>query len=266
MKPAINKKCRIFIYSVFFSLSCLAQTPPLNIIPKPASLVQKEGLFVIDENTSIQVLAGNKELQALAQYFSGHISRISSYKLPLNQKRKKAIRFLLAKGVKGNAEGYELNVSPEAITISAFGREGVFYGLQSLLQMLPAVRTNEALQVPCLEISDAPAFGWRGLMLDVSCHFYPVETIKELIDLLALYKMNVFHWHLTDNEGWRLEIKKYPKLISVGAWRTETPGNVFYKKDTVVPTTPAYHYGGYYTQQEAKEVVAQTQKLLPQYL
>ena len=256
MKLLVNKGWKLFACSVFFSLSSLAQAPALNIIPQPASLQQKEGVFVIDNSVSVNYAAGNKALQRLAAYFSDHVRRISAYRLPFNQKRPKAVLLQVNNTVRGGEEAYRLTVTPSSITVAAATPKGIFYGLQSLLQTLPAVRTNEALLVPCMEISDAPRFGWRGFTLDVSRHFYPVEAIKEIIDLLALYKLNVFHWHLTDNEGWRMEIKKYPKLTSVGAWRTEIPGSVFYKKDTLVPTGPSYRYGGYYTQEQVKDVVA----------
>jgi hexosaminidase len=230
-----------------------------NIIPHPTNIQQQDGSFTIDNNTSIQFEWGNKELAALGSYFAEHIQKVSGYTLPLNAKKKKSIQFVLTKLDDIGAEGYKLSVSPSAIRIKANTKAGIFYGLQSLIQTLPVIQTNGALQIPAMDISDEPRFGWRGMMLDVSRHFYSVDAIKEFIDLLALYKMNVFHWHLTDNEGWRLEIKKYPKLTSVGAWRKEIPGSVFYKKDSTYEqeiTGKHYTYGGYYTQEQAKEVVA----------
>ncbi|MFB9864377.1 beta-N-acetylhexosaminidase [Rufibacter immobilis] len=234
-----------------------------SIIPQPVSLVQKTGTFTIDGNTSLQFQKSNRELAALAGYFANHVRNVSGLELPLNKKKAKTIQFTIEKLAGLGPEGYLLTVSPEAIVIKGNSRAGVFYGFQSLIQTLPAIRTNEALQVPAMEIQDEPRFGWRGMMLDVSRHFYSVEAIKQFIDLLALYKMNTFHWHLTDDEGWRLEIKKYPKLTSVGAWRQEIPGSVFYKKDSVYSASLAgkkpYTYGGYYTQEQAREVVAYAQ-------
>ena len=251
-----NRQSLLGLYFLFgFILQAQAQ---VHIIPQPASMELEGDYFIIDANTSIQFKQSDKDLAALGAYFSDYIRNISGYTLPLNKKKKKSIRFVLEK-VDVGAEGYKLSVSLAAILIKANTRAGLFYGLQSLLQTLPAVRTNEALQVPGMEITDAPRFEWRGMMLDVSRHFYSVEAIKDIIDLLALYKMNVFHWHLTDNEGWRLEIKKYPKLTQVGAWRLEIPGSVFYKPDSAYASplsgTP-YRYGGYYTQEQAREVVA----------
>ncbi|GGK72606.1 beta-N-acetylhexosaminidase [Rufibacter glacialis] len=236
-----------------------AQAPPA-IIPQPVSLTLKDGFFTIDAATSLQFKAKDKELEGLGQFFAKHVKNISGLEVPLNKKKAKAIRFELASLDGLGKEGYTLSVSPEAILIKGNTTAGVFYGLQSLIQTLPAVRTNQALQVPAMEISDEPRFGWRGMMLDVSRHFFTVEAVKEFIDLLALYKMNTFHWHLTDDEGWRLEIKKYPRLTSVGAWRQELPRGIFYKKDSAYTASLAgskpYRYGGFYTQEQAREVVA----------
>ncbi|PRY02912.1 hexosaminidase [Pontibacter ummariensis] len=245
-----------------FGFILQAQAQQVNIIPQPVSLDLKEGYFILDENTSLEFMRSNKELAALAQYFANHVKEVSGYSMPLNKRKAKTIRFELESMGDLGAEGYKLSVSPDAIRIRGNTKAGVFNGLQSLIQMLPAVRTNEALQVPAMDIADEPRFGWRGMMLDVSRHFYTVDAVKEFLDLMALYKMNTFHWHLTDNEGWRLEIKKYPKLTSVGAWRQEIPGSVYYKLDSTYKeplTGKPYTYGGYYTQEQAREVVAYAQ-------
>jgi hexosaminidase len=214
-----------------------------------------DGYFIIDNNTALQFNTGNKELAALATYFKNQVIALSGHSLAFNQPEKKPIRLQITPLKELRTEGYQLSVTPTHVVLKANAQAGLFYGLQSLLQALPPIRTNEALQVPCMQISDYPRFGWRGMMLDVSRHFYSVAAIKELLDLLALYKMNVFHWHLTDNEGWRIEIKKYPELTSVGAWRQEVPGSIFYSKDSIPRATP-YTYGGYYTQEEVRQVVA----------
>ena len=243
----------LLLYLIFAAL--FKTNAQVNIIPQPAKVNLGKGYFVIDAGTGIQYPLKNKELAQLGSYFSSYIKNISGYRLQVNKKAKKSIRFELVKAQNLGREGYQLHVSPSSILIKANSKEGLFYGLQSIIQTLPAVRTNAALQVPGMDITDYPRFKWRGVMLDVSRHFFTVDAIKEILDLMALYKMNVFHWHLCDNEGWRLEIKKYPKLTSVGAWRKEIPGSVFYKKDSTLTGTP-YTYGGYYTQEQAKEVVA----------
>ncbi|KAA5542968.1 beta-N-acetylhexosaminidase [Adhaeribacter rhizoryzae] len=251
--------CFLLFFLFGFLFPARAQ---VNIIPQPANLKMNSDHFVIDKYTVIQYKRTDKELAALATYFANQVKNISDYALPVNKKEKKNIAFVLEKVAEVGPEGYKMAVTPTAIQIKANTKAGIFYGLQSLLQTLPALRTNEPLQVPCMEVTDEPRFGWRGMMLDVSRHFYSVAAIKEYIDLLARYKMNVFHWHLTDNEGWRLEIKKYPKLTAVGAWRKEIPGSIYYKPDSAytqpLNNTP-YTYGGYYTQQEAKEIVAYAQ-------
>lgn len=255
-------KVKSFLLKLFLLLLLISARQvvfaQINIIPQPVNVVLKEAVFLIDGQTSLQFDKNDQELLALAAYFSNYVHNISGNKLLLNQKKNKNIRFTInpIKGI--GAEGYQISVSTVAIHINATTKAGIFYGLQSLIQTLPAVRTNEPLRVPCMEIEDGPRFKWRGMMLDVSRHFYTVEAIKEMLDYMALYKMNVFHWHLTDNEGWRLQIKKYPKLTAVGAWRQEFPGSVFYKKDSVQTGTP-YTYGGYYTQEQAREVVAYAQ-------
>ncbi len=226
------------------------------ITPEPVSLSLKEGNFLIDPQTALSFPDEDERITALSKYLNSHIKKISGYTLMTSPASGKKIEFkLLANEANLGEEGYKLRVEPERLLISANSHKGLFYGLQSLFQTLPAVRTNAPLSVPCMEVIDYPRIGWRGMMLDVSRHFYPVEAIKEVIDLLALYKMNVFHWHLCDNEGWRLEIKKYPKLTSVGAWRQEVYGSVFYAKDPSINLNDTYLYGGYYTQEEAKEVV-----------
>jgi hexosaminidase len=115
---------------------------------------------------------------------------------------------------------------------------------------------HEKITLPYLQITDYPQLSWRGLMLDLSRHFYSIEALKDIIDLLAYYKMNVFHWHMTDNEGWRLEMKKYPKLTSIGSWRKEIYGSKMYGQDSSLNWKDTYRYGGYYSQEEARELVA----------
>jgi hexosaminidase len=147
-----------------------------------------------------------------------------------------------------------LNVTPKSITISANTHRGLIYGIQSLLQTLPAIRTNAALQVPCLEIVDYPRFAYRGMHLDVSRHFFGPEFVKTYIDLIASYKMNTFHWHLVDDQGWRIEIKKYPKLTSVGAWRVDQNDIAWGSRPQAKPGEAAT-YGGYYTQEQIKDII-----------
>lgn len=157
-------------------------------------------------------------------------------------------------------EGYNLKVTNNGVTLSAKEPAGIFYGVQTLLQLLPkqieskdAQRSSVEWSIPVVTIEDSPRFGWRGLMLDVSRHFFTKEQVKQYIDDMVKYKFNVLHWHLTDDQGWRIEIKSLPKLTSVGAWRVDKTGtfNTFSKPEPNEPKT----YGGFYTQEDIKEVV-----------
>lgn len=232
--------------------------PTVPIIPQPVVLNQKEGVFLLDEKVQVIVAAGNKEAADVARFFTNAVKQVSGYTLPVKVAAAgKTIRFSIVKTEEVGDEGYRLSVTPARIEIRANKPAGLFYGVQSLLQTLPAVRTNQVLQVPCMEITDYPRFQWRGMMLDVSRHFFAPELVKEFIDLLASYKMNSFHWHLVDGAGWRIEIKKYPKLTGLAAWRVDDWGKswdwsqVQFNADRSKAT-----YGGFYTQEQIKEIVA----------
>lgn len=146
------------------------------------------------------------------------------------------------------AEGYQLRVSPESIEIRAADDAGFFYADQTLKQL------ESDGQIPCCEIIDSPRFRWRGLMLDVSRHFFTKDEVKRFLDLMAMHKLNRFHWHLVDDQGWRIEIKKYPRLVEIGAWRNEIGFGLDSKSSTAYG--PDGRYGGYYTQEDIREVVA----------
>mgnify|MGYP001554227875 CR=1 FL=1 len=227
----------------------------ISIIPKPVSLTEEEGHFSIDKNTSIIFNTKENELHHAAHFFNEYLKNISGDVLSFNLKKNKSIELLIKKTPAIGEEGYLLNVSPKKIQIIANTKAGIIYGMQSLFQTLPEIRTNAELQVPCMKITDYPSFKWRGMHLDVCRHFFSPEMIKEYIDLLSEYKFNTFHWHLTDDQGWRIEIKKYPKLTSVGAWRADRRGIPW---SECKPTQPgeAATYGGYYTQEQVRDIVA----------
>ncbi|HEY1021605.1 MAG TPA: family 20 glycosylhydrolase, partial [Flavisolibacter sp.] len=212
---------RTYWIGVLALLPVLGWGQEVNIIPQPVSLDVKSGHFLIDKNTALVFPQGNKDLQAAASFLTATIQSVSGIHLPVNAKRSKTIHLTLAKTAEIGAEGYLLNVAPTAITLRANTKTGIFYGLQSLLQTLPPIRTNAPLLVPVMMVKDYPRFAWRGMHLDVSRHFFSPELVKQYIDLMAAYKMNTFHWHLSDDQGWRLEIKKYPRLTGVGAWRVD---------------------------------------------
>ena len=149
----------------------------------------------------------------------------------------------------GNREGYVLTVKADRVTLNGQTENGVFYGIQTLRKSIPAETKATSILLPAGSIQDEPRFSYRGMHLDVGRHFFPIEFVKKYIDLLALHNMNTFHWHLTEDQGWRIEIKKYPKLTEIGAWRDRT---------VIGRNTEEYdntRYGGFYTQEQAKEIV-----------
>ncbi len=222
----------------------------VSIIPKPASLEMGAGSFTITNATKI-VLTGNG-LKNQAAFLNDYLQKFYGFKLGVVGKSNAAGNFILLHdaGKKNDIAGaYSLDVNNSSIKISGDDGEGVFYGVQTLIQLLPT-EPSQSLNIPQLNIKDGPRFAYRGMMLDVGRHFFTVDYVKRFIDLLALHKMNKFHWHLTDDQGWRIEIKKYPNLTKVGSCRNGTiighhPGiGNDNKKDC-----------GYYTQEQIKDVV-----------
>ncbi len=239
------------------SISTYAQ-----LIPAPESLKYNKGHFVLDAQTGI-VSKGmeSSESAKLTNYLIDKIANETGLNISPQKANKKNIQFEVLSQPSKNLgeEGYLLNITSNDIQIVANSKVGLFYGVQSLLQYIIAKHTQTPIELPNLSISDKPNVAWRGMVMDVSRHFYNVKAVKEVLDLMAFYKLNVFHWHLADNEGWRLEIKKYPKLTEVGAWRTEIPGSVIYKQDSTYAKKldgKPYQYGGYYTQEQVKDIVA----------
>ncbi|PZP48092.1 MAG: beta-N-acetylhexosaminidase [Pseudopedobacter saltans] len=218
----------------------------VSIVPKPQEMTVKENMFYeIPADAGIGIGKGTEKS---AQFLSDYVKKY--YSIDLNSGKKKTISLKIVPQ-KGVAQGsYTLESNPSGVTIIGTDPEGVFYGVQSLIQLLPTDYNSGKLSVPVVKIADAPRFQYRGLMLDCGRHFMPVDFVKQYIDFIALHKMNTFHWHLTEDQGWRIEIKKYPKLTEVGAWRNGTitgrhPGNGNDEKRS----------GGFYTQEQVKEVV-----------
>ena len=231
----------------------------LSIIPQPAKAIVNTGNFKITKNTVIY--CNNKELFPIAEYMVAKISGAMGFSLQIKEGTGKGINFEISDpsvSKLGN-EGYELNVTPKNVVLTANKANGIFYGIQSLLQLLPpqikssSLQNNVNWEIPCVEIEDSPRFPWRGLMLDVSRHFFTKEEVKAYIDQLAEYKMNVFHWHLSDDQGWRIEIKSLPKLTEIGAWRAERVGD-WWQREPRQENEPVT-YGGFYTHEDIKEVV-----------
>ena len=237
----------LFLFACFTLKNVTAQE--INIIPKPQSVTVKSGNFIISSSTPIiAVTRADKNVAAL---LNSYLKSYYGFTLPLAAKGSKGI-ILSTKSTSG--EGYHLEAGTNAISITGNSEAGTFYGIQTLLQLLPTTKSTK-LAVPAVSITDAPGVSYRGMMLDVGRHFFPVDFVKKYIDFLALHKMNYFHWHLTEDQGWRIEIKKYPKLTSVGAWRD----------GTIIGRFPGtgntnQRYGGFYTQAQVKEIVAYAAK------
>jgi len=227
-----------------------------SLLPQPVEVKSINGIFLLSSKTKIVVPSGNQEVSEIAELFAGQLASLTGQKPEINTTNsKQSISFSLNE--KNNAqignEGYLLNVTPQNITIAANKPAGLFYGAQTLLQLVPLVKSNGSVTIACTEITDYPRFGWRGLMLDVSRHFFTKDEVKRFIDQMVKYKYNVFHWHLTDDNGWRVEIKAYPKLTSIGAWSVARTGRYggFAPEEEGEPAT----YGGFYTQDDIREVV-----------
>ncbi len=247
-------KCfAILLCSIF-----LAQVSPaqeINIIPQPVSvkLPAVKGNFSISAATSI-VLEGSG-LENAANYLNDFLLRFYGLKLKVTKTASKnAIALNYERLDKKNPGAYHLKSSKAGIYIAGDNESGVFYGIQSLIQLLPVPVNGQALKtlaVPFVVIEDEPRFEYRGLHLDVGRHFFPADMVKKYIDYIAMHKMNYFHWHLTEDQGWRIEIKKYPLLTSVGAWR---PGTIIgHFPGTGSDNTK---HGGFYTQEQVKDIVA----------
>lgn len=239
----------LFFLLAVFSITALQAQQSVSIVPKPNSIQAGTGEFAV--NSATLVSYDNKDSKRIADLFQEYVNTQYGINLKTAEKKsgKNVIRFVSSG--KGNEEAYTLEVSPQGIEVAGVNA-GLFYGYQSLIQLLPVQANQNELKIAAVSIKDEPRFSYRGLHLDVARHMFPLSFIKKYIDILASYKLNVFHWHLTEDQGWRLEIKKYPKLTEVGGFRKQTLiGN--YKRDGDYDSTP---YGGFYTQEEAKEVVA----------
>jgi len=211
------------------------------------------GHFPITAQTRFVVK--DTSLQPSVDFFNDFLSRIYGFRLKSGPATSKNTIVLERSKTADTVLGaYSLKVSAAGVKISSNNRAGVFYGMQSLIQLLPTTKSAR-LNIPYVTVNDAPRFGYRGMHLDVGRHFFPVSDVKKYIDYLALHKMNYFHWHLTEDQGWRIEIKKYPKLTSVGAFRKGTITG--HAPGTGTDETP---HGGFYTQEEVKDVVAYAAK------
>ena len=244
---------RLLLIPILFSISTLKSQNKVIIIPEPVAMEVHSGNF--NFNTETQVIAGN-DVSHIAKMFNYYLEKLYGFTLPVKnnpaKSKQSVIIFKLAKAGDKKDE-YKLEGTAHQITVSSASKEGLFYGMQSLLQLMPdtkQISLSEGFTVPQVSINDYPRFQYRGMHLDVGRHFFDVDYVKKYIDYLAYFKFNTFHWHLTEDQGWRIEIKKYPKLTSVGGFRNGTiighyPGT---GNDNI-------RYGGFYTQEQIKEVI-----------
>lgn len=219
-----------------------------TVIPQPLKREVREGIFTLSPKTTIIV---TEESRRLGSFLAQYIEKETGFRLSIrssSQKEKQGgVIVLLIDATKRSlgCEGYCLEILNERVRISAPSSTGLFYGCQTLLQLLPATQErgktpNDSLIIPQVVIEDRPRYLWRGVHLDVGRHFYQREFIKKFLDLLAYHKMNIFHWHLTEDQGWRIEIKRYPRLMDISAWRAKRNGEP---------------YGGFYTHEDIREIV-----------
>ena len=231
--------------------------PEITLFPQPQQLERQPGAFTLNAHT--RLFAADS---MLGEMLANYLRPATGFGLPVHPLDEDILTdatnaiLLVPSADLVDAEAYKLDVGPERVTLRAGGGSGFLHAMQTLRQLLPeqiladVPQDDVAWQIPALSITDAPAFGWRGLHLDVGRHMFPLDFIKKFIDAMAFYKFNTFHWHLTEDQGWRLEIKKYPRLTEIGSQRAESP----------IPADPTrtdgQPYGGYYTQDEAREIVA----------
>ena len=224
-------------------LTSAAQAAPVAaLLPLPAAITPAAGAFALEPTTA--VYAADSESQAAARYLIGLLERSRAVRLPLQAGAAPvgSIAFARQRGIPN--EGYRLEIAPERIRITAASGAGFFYGAVTLWQLLPS--GAGAAAVPAQVIRDAPAYPWRGLLLDSARHFQSPAFIESMLEWMAWHKLNVLHWHLTDDQGWRLQILKYPRLTEIGAWRTAA----------AVEGAPEVRYGGFYTQAQVRDIVA----------
>ena len=248
MITKINRRHLISFIICFLSFSAIRMLAgePANyeVVPLPQSIVEQKGApFILEEG--VEILA-SPELQREAEFLKQYIKEVTWNDLLITQKREKKVRYIelsVSPTVK-EQEGYVMTVSQKGVTIQGGSAAGVFYGIQTLRKAV-----KEGVIMNPVIITDAPRFCYRGMHLDCSRHFFSTDFVKKFIDLLALHNMNRFHWHLTDDQGWRIEIKRYPELTTIGAQRSGTILGTNSDLDDGIP------HGGFYTQEEAREIV-----------
>jgi hexosaminidase len=243
---------RLSFTLIFLTAFCYSAAAEVHIIPRPEKIIQGDSIFELNAKT---IIIANKASQHEALYLSEILGKAFGHRTIIKS-HGKGIELLVNEELKNilGEEGYKLTIHSERVIIEGATNAGVFYGIQSFRQLLPAdfeFYSNRQKKISVLQvmITDKPRFTWRSFMLDESRHFKGMEEVKNLLDQMALLKMNVFHWHLTDDQGWRIEIKKYPMLTSIGGFRKDSQAERHSDKRVGIP------HGGFYTQEQIKEIV-----------
>src|SRR6478672_963482 len=257
------KKTSMALVAISIAVTSFSQSNEINVIPIPVSVQSRKGNFALAKTSSIELNTNDADAKQVAGFLSKKLSAPTGFAIP--------IRLTASSNSNGNIsislnndkslgnEGYSLEVTPRIVSLSANKPAGLFYGMQTLVQLLPkeieskSLVKNVAWTIPCVTIKDYPRFGWRGLLLDVSRHFFTKEQVKIFIDNMVRYKYNLLHLHLSDDQGWRIEIKSYPNLTKVGAWRANREG-AWGNKTAPDPSEPKT-YGGFYTQDDIREMI-----------
>ena len=255
---------KLVLLLLFFSLATVyGQNPAIQLIPQPVEIQQSDGSFVLTKTSTIGF--DSQESRKIAEMLSQKLNLSTGFSFKPQQDKAGSIQFDLNKVPVAliGKEGYTLVSSPRGVVITANAPAGLFYGMQTLLQLFPKEIESKTVinipwTIPSVKITDYPRFGWRGMMLDVSRNFFTKEEVKLYIDEISRYKYNTFHWHLTDDNGWRIEIKSLPKLTQIGAWRVPRFGQ--FGDRTAPKPGEAATAGGFYTQSDIKEIIQYAQE------
>ena len=246
----------IGLFALLFSCKEAPPRPVVRIIPLPAEVKDQPGIFVLSGSTKIGINSNSDQMHQIAGFLTSHTGRyygISNSVEMLETETSGSVFLKLDESLKLGKEDYHLTVSPDGVVVEASFPNGLFYGIQTLIQLMPPkLKQSSEIFLPAVEIKDSPRFSWRGLQLDVSRHFMHKDFILKYLDYMAMHKFNTFHWHLADDQGWRIEIKKYPRLTEVGSVRKSTligHANNSEERDTIP-------YGGFYSQNDIREIVA----------
>ncbi len=250
-----NYKCvTLAFFALSFAFPALAQKADYQVVPLPRHVQEQVGEFVLQNGVKVMYPKGNAKMQNNADFLAEYVNELTGIKLkPVAGKSSGGTITLAIDSKIKNKEGYRLVVNPKSVTIYGQTPAGVFYGIQTLRKSLP-VDVQEKVILPSVIITDEPRFEYRGMMLDCARHFFPVSFVKKYIDILALHNINTFHWHITDDQGWRFEVKRYPGLVEIGSKRDETVIGHNTEKYDGIP------YGGYYSQADCKDIVAYAAK------